>query len=488
MSDYNSTTGVYAPQFGGNKDYVSTCQDCHMKDMTGKGCDKQAAPVRNDLPLHDMTGGNTFIPAILSQLYPSEVDNTALTSGISRANYMLQNAVEMEFDGEPTRLSDDSLEIQVKITNNTGHKLPSGYPEGRRMWINIKAYDTDDNLIFESGEYDSSTGILAKDPQEKVYEIKPGLTEATATATGNTAGPSFHFVLNDTIYKDNRIPPRGFTNSNFAIIQSPPVAYTYAEGQYWDITKYKLHPYTAHYTATLYYQTVSKEYIEFLKDNNTTDSRGTTMYNLWNNNNKSTPVAMKTISATVSDPLPVELISFTAALVNNRVHLSWATGNELNNYGFYIERKVQSGDWEKIGFIQGNGTSNSPKNYSFTDDNLIGGSYFLYRLNQVDNDGTDEYSYTVEVNLTPQNFELSQNYPNPFNPSTKIRFTIPTTSQLRLNVYNMLGEYIRTIASGEYSPGFYEIDFEANDLPSGIYIYKLETTNLSIIKKMLLLK
>jgi hypothetical protein len=95
MSDYNTPTGVYAPQFGGNKDYVSTCQDCHMMDITGKGCDKSQAPVRSDLGLHDLTGGNTFIPLLIPSLYPDEVDTAALSAGVQRATSMLQRAASL---------------------------------------------------------------------------------------------------------------------------------------------------------------------------------------------------------------------------------------------------------------------------------------------------------------------------------------------------------------------------------------------------------
>lgn len=488
MSDYNSTTGVYAPEFGGNKQFVSTCQDCHMKDVTGKGCDKQAAPTRSDLPLHDMTGGNTFIPTIIPQIYPSEVNSAALTNGITRATYMLQNSVEMEFLGEPIRLQNDSLEIKIKITNNTGHKIPSGYPEGRRMWINIRAYDTENNLIFESAAYDQSTGILSKDYQEKVYEIKPGISYGLATSLGMSAGPSFHFVLNDTIYKDNRIPPRGFTNHNFQTIQSPAVNYTYQDGQYWDITTYKIHPFTARLTATLYYQTVSKEYIDFLKDNNTTDTHGTTIYNLWNNNNKSAPVAMKSISETISDPLPVELSSFTAKAKNNSILLEWTTQTEINNYGFNVERKVNNSDWKIIGFVSGNGTSNLIHSYSFSDNNLTGGNKFWYRLNQIDNDGINEYSNTLEITFFPDKFELSQNYPNPFNPSTKIKYSVPWHSYVSIKVYNLLGNEVASLINDEVEPGTYEVNFDAAILPSGIYFCKLRAGNFMDTKKMLLIK
>lgn len=132
----------------------------------------------------------------------------------------------------------------MKVTNETAHKLPSGYPEGQRVWINVKAYDAGGQLVYESGAYDFSTGELNHDSQVKVYEIHPGLSPALGSALGMPSGPSFHFVLSDTVFSDNRIPPRGFTNAASEAIQSPPVHYAYADGQYWDVTPYHL-PVTA---------------------------------------------------------------------------------------------------------------------------------------------------------------------------------------------------------------------------------------------------
>jgi hypothetical protein len=289
MSDFNSEEGVYAPQFGGNKDKVSTCQDCHMRDVTGVGCNKNGAPVRDDLPLHDMTGGNTFIPMIVDSVFPGEVNQQALDDGIQRAISMLQKAayIDLSIDEQS-----DGYTATVRITNETGHKLPSGYPEGRRMWVNLTAYDSLHNLIYESGAYDPNTAILTHDPDAKIYEIKPGLTAGLADILGLTAGPSFHFAVNDTIYSDNRIPPRGFSNANFEMVQSPPVAYSYADGQYWDETDYELPPSVVEVISTLYYQTTSKEYIEFLRDENVTDESGDVLYDLWANHGKSSPVVM----------------------------------------------------------------------------------------------------------------------------------------------------------------------------------------------------
>ncbi len=293
MSAYNSPGGIPSVVFGGNKANVSSCQDCHMKDVSGYGCNKNNIPFRDDLPLHDLTGGNTFIPKLLMELYPDEDNVAALNAGILRAEGMLKNAATMNLNVEP---SGSEFEAYVEIINETGHKLPSGYPEGRRMWINLSAYDIDDNLIYESGAYDTATAILDMDGA-KIYEAKLGMSEAVAAAASDetktyAAGESFHFVLNNMVVKDNRIPPRGFTNANFDAIQSPPVGYTYEDGAYSDITEYYLPDNTYRINVKLLYQTTSKEYVEFLRDENTTDTAGQELYNLWSTNGKSIPVIM----------------------------------------------------------------------------------------------------------------------------------------------------------------------------------------------------
>jgi cytochrome c553 len=290
-SAYNTIDGVYAPQFGGNKEYVSTCQDCHMRDVTGHGCNFGTPPLRTDLPLHDMTGGSAWLPGLLYDLFPSQVDPDAMQAGIERARYMLQNAAHLEAEAE-------DLMLKVTVTNNTGHKLPTGYPEGRRIWINVKFYDAAMSVISESGAYDVNTGYLSHDPEAKIYEVEPGLDSITAPLVGEPNGPSFHFVLNNKVYKDNRIPPRGFTNETFEDFGGAPADYSYPDGQYWDHTYYDIPPGAASAQVTLYYQSTSKEFIEFLRDKNTTDSTGQQMYDLWNDNDKCPPEIMQTVSVT----------------------------------------------------------------------------------------------------------------------------------------------------------------------------------------------
>jgi len=296
MSAYNSPAGVYAPQFGGNKSNVSTCQDCHMRDVTGKGCNRPISPVRSDLPLHDLTGGNTFALKLVASLYAAEVDTAALSAGIERARYMLQNAASLDLELSPLW---SGWRARVRVTNETGHKLPTGYVEGRRMWIWLRAWDASNALVYESGAYDDATAVLTHDPDIKIYESDLGISSALATTTGLPAGPSFHFVLNDMIYKDNRIPPRGFTNANFAEVQASPVGATYADGQYWDDTIYNLPASTHHVTVELRYQTASREYVEFLRDENTTNTAGEVLYNAWAANGKSLPEVMETVTDTI---------------------------------------------------------------------------------------------------------------------------------------------------------------------------------------------
>jgi mono/diheme cytochrome c family protein len=298
-SAYNSSNGVYAPQFAGFKadGMVASCQDCHMPDILGYGADTNQYPVaeRPDLPLHDMTGGSSWMLKVLPTLtnFPYAAgtpEAAALTNGAERADYMLRKAARMAADQIGSNLN-------VMVINDTGHKLPTGYPEGRRIWINVRFYDETDTLLDEYGGYDYSTGVLTKDTT--VYEVHPGIgTNLYHTLTNLNPGldiepgPSFHFVLNNQIFEDNRIPPRGFTNSEFDTFGGAPVGHHYDDGQYWDNTLYAIPEGAVRAHARLYYQSTSKEFIEFLLNENTTDDTGTNMYNLWVANDRCPPVLM----------------------------------------------------------------------------------------------------------------------------------------------------------------------------------------------------
>ena len=199
--------------------------------------------------------------------------------------------------------------------------------------------------------------------------------------------------------------------------------------------------------------------------------------------------------------LPVELTTFTLNLIDNTVVLKWETATEVNNYGFEVERQYQGirnkkqetrsndEDWEKIGFVEGYGNSNSPKLYSFTDQSIESSGQYLYRLKQIDIDGAFEYSNKVEVDIGyPNNYELKQNYPNPFNPSTTITYSIPNDGQVTLSIYDVLGNEVALLENGNKSAGNYSYNFDASNFSSGLYFYTIKSGQFIETKKMLLVK
>jgi len=185
--------------------------------------------------------------------------------------------------------------------------------------------------------------------------------------------------------------------------------------------------------------------------------------------------------------VPVELTSFTASADFGVVELQWITATETNNQGFEVQRSA-GGEFETIAFVNGNGTTTQSQVYTYTDKSVNIGSY-SYRLKQVDFDGTFEYSGVVEVDVpAPAVFKLDQNYPNPFNPSTKIKYSIPQSSNVTIKVFDVLGNEIETLVNEEKPAGTYEIMWSAANLPSGVYFYQLKADNYMETKKMVLLK
>jgi hypothetical protein len=281
--------------------WAANCQDCHMHNVTGKACNKNVQ-TRADLKLHDLTGGNAWISRILASAdqggpvysaynynilsgakYPNaKIDvaglqglGSALTNGSNRALAQLQMAASLEL------VSNTANETVLRIVNNTGHKLISGFPEGRRMWLNVKFYDGADALIGELNPYTPlvvttnagnvtyvSGGILTKTRDDLVYET------AMASAL-TTEEHTFHSVLATSRYKDNRIPPKGFDIDSAAGRNAQPrwdnadapnyfTAPEYAGG--YDEVTFTKPGGTARWVASLYYQTTSKDYVEFLRN------------------------------------------------------------------------------------------------------------------------------------------------------------------------------------------------------------------------------
>jgi hypothetical protein len=336
--DAPATPGSFDTSLPGDK--IGKCQDCHMRDVTGVGCNKNGVPVRPDesvehpqsgQPLHDLTGGNAWVSRVLASAVPGSpnhdpfndavlnqgpsvltldmnaglgIDPQALLDGALRAEEQLSLAAEI------TDITASGGNLTFRVQNQTGHKLISGFPEGRRMFLNVKFYDTSANIVLELNPYDADAGTLVGlsgytyfDPHGPadtpaplpaprqlvlgaeehvdalVYEMQPSSTGLTGEAH------TFHFALGTDRYKDNRIPPKGFRILQAGARHSEPVwhgvvdlgLYTadeYAGG--YDEVSIAIPSGAVSARITLYYQTTSREYIEFLRDEiNATPGRTT---------------------------------------------------------------------------------------------------------------------------------------------------------------------------------------------------------------------
>jgi len=386
---FESAKGNYSD---GTARYFS-CQTCHLRAVTGQGCNKNPA-VRTDLPLHDMTGGNSWAPdAILYQNSQNTlrlgggmtaVQIEATNAGKARALQQLKLAASLSVSGDT-----------LKVTNLTGHKVISGYPEGRRMWLNTKWYDANDILIREDGKYGdlpvaSIPGATAvktildfADPNTKVYEAHHAMTQGWANqllalgyspnlalsydretgAVNYTLGQlaaqapgtyheTFHFVLNNHVAKDNRIPPYGMSYEEARKRNALPVpAAQYGSPgpagvyNYWDIIGLNPPVGAAYATIDLLYQSTSWEYIQFLylannRQNAFLADEGVNLLNAWLNTGMAAPVVMA--SAMWGTPpaapctMPGAPQSLTATAGRRSVTLNWAAGTPAPDGGYRV--------------------------------------------------------------------------------------------------------------------------------------------------------
>jgi len=327
QSDYSQAGPTFA-----------TCQGCHMPDALHDPAYASVYPFNNrtgDLPVHRFVGGNAWVPQVLAGEYPALGLASSFAATAAWATELLQAAATVEVTPTAVAAAGGDLDVVVRVTNLSGHKLPTGYPEGRRMWLDIVLRDSGGTVLWQSGAWDPATGVLAPDPQLHVYEVKPGIWNLNGTSacdtTGGSGNPLFHFVLNDCVALDNRIPPLGFTGGSD--LETRPVAYSYPETSPGSgvLVNHDVVPYAipipsgltgeVSVTATLRYQTASKEYVDFLLDESTTNqfpddciprsqtgmpdmNRAEILHDVWTRYGRSAPVAMATATA------PVELALF----------------------------------------------------------------------------------------------------------------------------------------------------------------------------------
>ena len=288
--------GRFTDNNGG--DVVHSCQDCHMPASDGANCvfwDIPDVGPRENVPMHTFVGSNSWVLGAVRNLYDDF--ETGLNDESMELNH--QRTVENKQKASDMDISITSdNKVNVRITNMSGHNLPTGYPEGRRIWLNVRFLDGSGEVVLEHGAYDFDTAELITD-DTKVYETRVGISPEMSEIVNLPAGESFHLVLNNEVVFDNRIPPMGFTNAAFESIQSAPVGYSYDDGQYWDDTIYDIPECATQIVATLYHQTTSKEYIEFLRDANVTNDTGQIAYDQWVIGGKSAPLVMDNESVIV---------------------------------------------------------------------------------------------------------------------------------------------------------------------------------------------
>jgi len=199
-----------------------------------------------------------------------------------------------------------------------------------------------------------------------------------------------------------------------------------------------------------------------------------------------------------------QFVYFEGTAHEKSIHLKWAATNEINNYGFSVQKSVDLNEWTEINFINSQGTIADTNYYALIDSPITVSGTYHYRLKQIDFDGSYRFSNVVPVDIivvsindfhsTDKGFLLYQNYPNPFNPATKIKYSIPSnlsslaSRPVSLKVYDMLGNEVATLVNDEKAPGQYEIEWNAVGLASGIYIYQLQIGSFINSRKMLLLK
>jgi hypothetical protein len=413
---------------------AAKCQDCHMRDVTGTACNKAGIQTRTDLALHDQTGGNTWIGGVLASAdaqntatydaynyailsgakYPgAKVDvagvqgfGAAIKDGQARALQQLQMAASLVTVGET------ASDITLRIVNNTGHKLTSGFPEGRRIWLNVKFYDAADVLVGEVNPY--SPLVVTTDSQGNKVYAGGGILEHTrddlvyeASMSSLLTGEdhSFHFVLGTDREKDNRIPPKGFDIAAAVhrlatpkwLGEDRPDLFTAEEyaGGYDEVTVAKPTG-AARWEAALYYQTTSKEYVQFLHDEiagtgatlssptpsgepqayiaqtdpffSTMKDWGRAIWDLWLHNGGSAPVMLASLGTAPPCNAPATPANLDAVAGKRRVTVTWGAAAGATGYKLYY---AQGGKYTLKATVTGT---------SYTDSSLTPGQTYCYAV------------------------------------------------------------------------------------------------------------
>jgi hypothetical protein len=398
-----------------------------------------------------------------------------------------------------------STEVNFKIPTYTFNILTVNRTNGITLRGNVTI---NDSLKLTAGVLTTSTSsVIFTNTAYSPTEISTSRIDGTAVMQSRTIGTgSFNFLGayfaagtdnlgNVTITRKTGTIAIGSNNSNQSIACN------------WDIVaqnqpvngRNMTYNWLSAYDNNIFFGTNNRGQVYYSTDNGSTWAPiGSLVNPVTSSTTRAITIATTHFSrwsiGSENGPLPVRLSSFTSSVKLNSVTLNWSTASEINNKGFEIERKeINSNDYTNVGFVDGKGTSNQNNNYSFTDSKLNTGKY-SYRIKQVDFNGNFEYfslNSGIEIS-TPKKFNLSQNYPNPFNPSTKIDYEIPADSKVQVIIYDISGKEVMQVVNEQQKAGFYTAQFNAGNLSSGTYFYKLTVNGANgsdvLTKKMTLIK
>ncbi len=279
-----------------------SCQDCHMKQARGYAANVANTPER-DIHVHVFAGSNTWIPQVLAGEYPELGREEAFQQVIEAGRQLHEESARLEVRPPDVVRAGAEVDLVIRAENLTGHKLPTGYPEGRRAWLEVHVTDANGVVLLASGVYDHADADLVVDEQARIYQA----------LLGSNGQQNYHMVFQDQLLEDTRIPPRGFVVNDV----TKPIGRTYptqGDGTMvnWDDAPYAVQvpadaagPLTVR--ATLWYQTTTKAFVTFLRDENYTDDRGQEMYRMWEQYGKSPPEELASVEAVLELAPPVVL-------------------------------------------------------------------------------------------------------------------------------------------------------------------------------------
>ena len=292
LSAFNNGGVDMGGLFGGEgATVIESCQDCHMPKAAARTC--SFGPDRPDARRHEFAGAGAQVLDIIAAHTQGDpdVDQASIARARAASVSMLERAATLEGDRLGGR-------VRVRVTNQSGHKLPTGHIEGRRVWVNVKFLDGTAQLVGETGHYDMAEAHLEEEGTT-IFEMHVGLSDDAASATGLPPGTTVKMALADTIMKDNRIPPRGWDNAIYELGGAPSVGEFYADGQHWHDSWYPVPASAVKAEVTVYYQNTPRHYIEALRDANVTDHWGDTLHSLWEDTGRGAPIPMVSTSVTI---------------------------------------------------------------------------------------------------------------------------------------------------------------------------------------------